>query len=957
MQEEVKHYKVKSLPTNLRPNSVYYVKATSQSSVKTYITDQGGFPFPLIDLASLNITGVVNSVTGTGVTGTPINPVINISTFKSSDLGNLIEISTNDGKLFVKPIISPDGSIEVTATASALEIQLGTALQTQLQNALQPGSNISELNNDVGYITLADIPFSAVSATAWTPNHTVATGNPYLAGTIVYYLGHIFQANYNNDSIVPAIGGNLYWTDLGAGYLVDQEQPDWLAISGSTYIRNKPTNVSSFINDAGYLTSFTETDPVFSAWLSSNPLSSYATQSWVNSNFYPSSNPSNFVSATFVASNYYPLSSNPAGYLTQQSVLEFPNLASFPPSGSDGIVYIAADTGLTYTWNAITSIYETTSPPNTGITGVGSANYIPKFSSPTNIINSFITETSWGGVKIADSGRPFLDGNSSFSVQRAQTQVDIVLGNPGINQSNALISDNQEGFEIKSRGYISLKAGNSFTEGIRVLGTGKIQISEAPDLGTTSDSLLVRDSLGNLKRLPYPTIPLSGIPQGGNTGQILTKVDSTDYNVFWQDNYADWTSVVKHIVKNDGNTFIAKGTPVYSTGSDGTNILVGKASNDTEATSSKTMGLMQSDITTTGSTQTGFVISEGLLGGLNTAGTTAGDPVWLGVNGNLIYGLINKPSAPAHLVFIGIVTKVSAGNGEIFVKVQNGFELEELHNVDLKTTIPINGHILGFDGTLWVNKTIASWLGYTPANDSTFLYDKFMTNQFGYFLPMDGITLYDTLRVGGSLTSVGTVSALSENPMGVLYTTALAVGSVAGLYGNPFGGSGYLGTNFQFEQIRKFRINTNNSAQRFFCGISALYNISAPTNIEPTNQINSIGVCKIQGSNNLFFMWNDATGVASSLDLGVNFPANSSAYTYKFTIPKNIGVAAINLTLVRIENSTGATLTTSTTITSDYNTGASYFPVIWMGNSTSTSGAVSFKDYGCIAIKRNLISS
>jgi hypothetical protein len=75
----------------------------------------------------------------------------------------------------------------------------------------------------------------------------------------------------------------------------------------------------------------------------------------------------------------------------------------------------------------------------------------------------------------------------------------------------------------------------------------------------------------------------------------------------------------------------------------------------------------------------------------------------------LIYGLINKPYAPAHLVFIGIVTKVSAGNGEIFVKVQNGFELKEIHDVDLITTTPINGHILGFDGTLWVNKTIATW--------------------------------------------------------------------------------------------------------------------------------------------------------------------------------------------------------------------------------------------------------
>jgi len=219
--------------------------------------------------------------------------------------------------------------------------------------------------------------------------------------------------------------------------------------------------------------------------------------------------------------------------------------------------------------------------------------------------------------------------------------------------------------------------------------------------------------------LNKPTIPANGLPAGGTAGQILTKVDATDYNATWQENFADWTSQVKHTVKNNGlSGTITKGTAVYVTGSNGTNMLVGRASNASEATSSKTMGLMESNITTTGGTQTGFVVTEGLLQGLNTAGQTAGDPVWLGVNGALIYGLTNKPYAPAHLVFIGIVTKVSAGNGEIFVKVQNGFELKEIHDVDLITTTPINGHLLGFDGTLWVNKTIASWLGFTPVTDA-----------------------------------------------------------------------------------------------------------------------------------------------------------------------------------------------------------------------------------------------
>ena len=174
------------------------------------------------------------------------------------------------------------------------------------------------------------------------------------------------------------------------------------------------------------------------------------------------------------------------------------------------------------------------------------------------------------------------------------------------------------------------------------------------------------------------------------------------------------TGYVRHEVK--AGVAINKGQAVYVTGADGTNMIVGLASNATEATSSKTMGLMESTVAINGKAN---VVTEGLLAGLNTVGANAGDPVWLGTGGNLIFGLATKPYAPKHLVFIGIVTRVNANNGEIFVHVQNGFELDELHDVDLKSTLPLNGHLLGYNGTLWVNKTIAGWLGYTPQDAAT----------------------------------------------------------------------------------------------------------------------------------------------------------------------------------------------------------------------------------------------
>jgi hypothetical protein len=131
-------------------------------------------------------------------------------------------------------------------------------------------------------------------------------------------------------------------------------------------------------------------------------------------------------------------------------------------------------------------------------------------------------------------------------------------------------------------------------------------------------------------------------------------------------------------------------------------MIVGLASNASEATSSKTMGLLDATVSTNGFAN---VVTEGLLAGLDTSTAgTEGDPVWLGTGGNLIYGLANKPYAPAHLVFIGIVTRKNANNGEIFVKVQNGFELNEIHDVDLKTNLPTAGQLLRYNSDgLWKN--------------------------------------------------------------------------------------------------------------------------------------------------------------------------------------------------------------------------------------------------------------
>lgn len=242
----------------------------------------------------------------------------------------------------------------------------------------------------------------------------------------------------------------------------------------------------------------------------------------------------------------------------------------------------------------------------------------------------------------------------------------------------------------------------------------------------------------------------------GTSGQVLSTTGST---VSWI-NQTTIANDVQNLVKAGGA--INKGQAVYVTGADGTNIIVGLASNTSEATSSKTLGLLNATVAINDMAD---VVQIGRLAGLNTIGATVGDPVWLGTNGNLIYGLANKPYAPAHLVFLGIVTRVNSNNGEIFVNVQNGFELKEIHDVDIITNVPINGDVLGYDGTLWVNKTIAEWLGFTPANASG------TTN---YVSKFTGSTTLGNSQIfdNGAFVGIGTTTSVGNDFLSIFYNSS-----------------------------------------------------------------------------------------------------------------------------------------------------------------------------------------
>jgi hypothetical protein len=66
-----------------------------------------------------------------------------------------------------------------------------------------------------------------------------------------------------------------------------------------------------------------------------------------------------------------------------------------------------------------------------------------------------------------------------------------------------------------------------------------------------------------------------------------------------------------------------------------------------------------------------------------------------------------KPNgSTGHIVVLGYVEYAHANNGKIYVKIMNGWELDELHNVFINN--PLNNQILSYNSAvqLWENKDL-----------------------------------------------------------------------------------------------------------------------------------------------------------------------------------------------------------------------------------------------------------
>lgn len=167
---------------------------------------------------------------------------------------------------------------------------------------------------------------------------------------------------------------------------------------------------------------------------------------------------------------------------------------------------------------------------------------------------------------------------------------------------------------------------------------------------------------------------------------------------------ATTAEALRTYVKNSSGSTITKGQAVYVTGADGTNALIGLASASADPTSSKTLGIAANTMT---NNAFGYVIENGQLSNIDTSAATAGSSVWLGATpGSLVFN--TPPAEPNHAVYLGVVTKANPSTGEILVKVQNGYELDELHDVfvgGVSTALPL---VYNSTSSGWVAQALTS---------------------------------------------------------------------------------------------------------------------------------------------------------------------------------------------------------------------------------------------------------
>lgn len=239
--------------------------------------------------------------------------------------------------------------------------------------------------------------------------------------------------------------------------------------------------------------------------------------------------------------------------------------------------------------------------------------------------------------------------------------------------------------------------------------------------------------------------------------------------------FATSTSNVLLPVRNTTGATLTKGTAVYISGATGQISTVTKALASGDATSAQTLGLITANLA---NNSNGNVTLIGTVTNIDTSAYADGQQLYLSPTtaGTLT---ATKPYAPQHLVYMAVVEHSHPTQGKLFVKVQNGYEMDELHNVAAQSPANNDGLFYNTSTSLWEKKSIVTALGYTPYN---------ATNPSGYTSNTGTVTSVNLTAgtgvsvSGGPITSSGAITVTNTAPDQVVSLTAGTNVTITGTY-------------------------------------------------------------------------------------------------------------------------------------------------------------------------------
>jgi hypothetical protein len=276
------------------------------------------------------------------------------------------------------------------------------------------------------------------------------------------------------------------------------------------------------------------------------------------------------------------------------------------------------------------------------------------------------------------------------------------------------------------------------------------------------------------------------------------------------------------LVRNNTGATIPAGSLVYITGGLGNHAVVSLAEANSEATSSQTFGMMQNDLANNAD---GYVVISGQVTDLDTSAYADGTVLYLSptVPGGWTG---TKPVAPNHMVYVGTVIYSHAIHGTIQTRIQNGYELQELHNVLI--TSPANGNILQYDSSTSLWKNVAGTTTNIAEGTNLYYTDARVRAALSATTPLSFNSSTGAFSISQSNTS--TNGYLSSTDWNTFNNKQNALGYV------PVGGSGSIG------YISKFTGATTISQSGIYEGVTNYVSIG---NTNTTYNLDVTGTARV----------------------------------------------------------------------------------------------------------------